>query len=215
MVSKTKQKESDAMRKRKVVTSLYYSDLSVRNIAQQVDLPIREVEAMINNLTKSDSMRLLAEQAKTRVEKIMSVDVACLDHSKTASDAASLMTSKGVGSVIATVKNRPFGIVTERDLVRRIGKGDIYFRDVLLEDFVSYPLITADVQDTVEDAAQIMLKNRIRKLPIVKKEKDNTSLVGIVTVTDLAKLLSPTRRPGLTLSILRAISRGKERTRII
>ena len=87
MVSKTKQKESDAIRKRKVVTSLYYySDLSVRNIAQQVDLPIREVEAMINSLTKSDSIRLLAEQTKTRVDKIMSMDVACLDHSKTASD---------------------------------------------------------------------------------------------------------------------------------
>jgi CBS domain-containing protein len=63
----------------------------------------------------------------------------------------------------------------------------------------------------VEDAAQIMLKNKIRRLPIVKKEKNNTSLVGIVTVTDLAKLLSPTRRPGLTLSILRAISRDKRK----
>jgi DNA-binding NarL/FixJ family response regulator len=43
MASKTKQKENDAMRKRKVVTSLYYySDLSVRNIAQQVELPIRD-----------------------------------------------------------------------------------------------------------------------------------------------------------------------------
>lgn len=70
------QKQNDARRKRKIRTSLYYySDLSVRIIAQQVDLPILEVKAMINSLTKSDSMRLLSEQAKASVDKIMSVDV--------------------------------------------------------------------------------------------------------------------------------------------
>jgi predicted transcriptional regulator len=108
----------------------YYSNLSVRNIAQQVDLPIREVKAILNSLTKSDTMHLLAEQAKTSVDKIMSSDIVCLDHSKTASDAASLMITRKVGCVIVTVKKRPVGIVTERDLVKRIGQDDIYFRDV-------------------------------------------------------------------------------------
>ena len=57
------------------------------------------------------------------------------------------------------------------------------------------------------EGAEIMLKNEIRKLPIID---ENNLIVGIVTVTDLATFLSPTRRPGLTLSILRAISRGRE-----
>jgi len=64
---------------------------------------------MINSLTKSDT----AEQAKTNVDKVMSVDVACLDRSKTAGDAASFMTTSVVGSVIITVKNRPVDVVTE------------------------------------------------------------------------------------------------------
>ena len=53
-----------------------------------------------------------------------------------------------------------------------------------------------------------MLKNKIRKLPII--DENNPIAIGIVTVTDLATFLSPTKRPGLTLSILRAISRGRE-----
>jgi len=118
-----------------------------------------------------------------------------------AADAAALMSEKKVGSVIVTKNGRPFGIVTERDLIRR------YFRDTLLESLASRPLITAETTTTVDGAAEIMLKNEIRKLPIID---ENNLIVGIVTVTDLATFLSPTRRPGLTLSILRAISRGRE-----
>ena len=131
----------------------------------------------------------------------MSTNVVSLDISRTAADAAALMTEKKVGSVIVIKNGRPFGIVTERDLISR------YFRDTLLESLASRPLITAETTTTVDGAAEIMLKNEIRKLPIID---ENNLIVGIVTVTDLATFLSPTRRPGLTLSILRAISRGRE-----
>jgi CBS domain-containing protein len=192
------------------VTSLYhYSDLSVKNIAQQVDMPINEVQKITDDLTKSDALQLLVEQGTATVEKIMSVNVVSLDYSKTASDAALLMTTRNLGSVIVTKNDRPFGIVTERDLIRRIGKKDIYFRDILLEHMASRPLITAEMQVTVEEAAQIMLKNKIRRLPIVNAG-NKKQVVGIVTVTDLAMFLSHTRRPGLALSILRAISRGRK-----
>jgi CBS domain-containing protein len=201
--------EKDVIRKKEIVTSLYhYSDLSVRNIAQQVDMPINKVQKITDDLTKSAALQFLVEQGTTTVEKIMSVDVVFLDCSKTASDAALLMTTKNVGSVIVTKNDRPFGIVTERDLIRRIGKKDIYFRDILLEHMASRPLITAEMQVTVEEAAQIMLKNKIRRLPIVNAG-NNKQVVGIVTVTDLSMFLSHTRRPGLALSILRAISRGR------
>jgi CBS domain-containing protein len=201
--------EKEVIRKKEIVTSLYhYSDLSVRNIAQQVDMPINKVQKITDDLTKSAALQFLVEQGTTTVEKIMSADVVSLDCSKTASDAALLMTTKNVGSVIVTKNDRPFGIVTERDLIRRIGKKDIYFRDILLEHMASRPLITAEMQVTVEEAAQIMLKNKIRRLPIVNAD-NNKQVVGIVTVTDLAMFLSHTRRPGLALSILRAISRGR------
>jgi CBS domain-containing protein len=194
--------EEKTLRKKQEVTSLYrYSDLSIRNIAQQVNMSPNEVQGITDELAKSESLQSFVEKSTAKIEKIMSHNVASLDISKIAADAAALMSEKKVGSVIVTKNGRPFGIVTERDLIRR------YFRDTLLESLASRPLITAEPTTTVDGAAEIMLKNEIRKLPIID---ESNLIVGIVTVTDLATFLSPTRRPGLTLSILRAISRGRE-----
>jgi CBS domain-containing protein len=194
--------EEKVVRKKEVVISLYrYSDLSIKNIAQQVNLSPNEVQGITDELAKSEALQLFVEKSTAKIEKIMSRNVASLDISKIAADAAALMSEKKVGSVIVTKNGRPFGIVTERDLIRR------YFRDTLLESLASRPLITAGPTTTVYKAAEIMLKNEIRKLPIID---ENNLIAGILTVTDLAKFLSHTRRPGLTLSILRAISRGRE-----
>ena len=193
--------EEKALREIEVVTSLYrYSDLSIKNIAQQVDLPLNDVHGITDKLLNLDAVRLFEEERTTKIEKIMSSNVVSLDISKTAAHAAALMTEKKVGSVVITKNNKPFGIVTERDLVRR------YSRDTLLESLASHPLIIAKPTTTVEEAVEIMLKNKIRKLPITD---ENKPVMGIVTVTDLGMFLLPTRRPGLTLSILQAISRGK------
>jgi CBS domain-containing protein len=135
----------------------------------------------------------------TKIEKIMSTNIISLDISKTAAHAADLMTEKKVGCIIVTKNGIPFGIVTERDLIRR------YFRNTLLENLASHPLVTAEHTITVEKAVEIMLKSNVRKLPIIDQ---NNILTGIVTVTDLAMFLLPTRS-GLTLSILRAVSRGQ------
>jgi signal-transduction protein with cAMP-binding, CBS, and nucleotidyltransferase domain len=194
--------EERTLRKKQTVTTLYrYSDLSIKNIATQVNMSPNEVQGIIDELVKSEALQSFVEKSTAKIEKIMSHNVASLDISKIAADAAALMSEKKVGSVIVTKNGKPYGIVTERDLIRR------YFRDTLLESLASRPLITAETTTTVDKAAEIMLKNEIRKLPIID---ENDLIAGIVTVTDLAKFLSPTRRPGLTLSILRAISRGRE-----
>ena len=89
----------------------------------------------------------MLKKAVPKIEKIMSHNVASVDISKTAADAAALMSEKKVGSVIVTKNGRPFGIVTERDLIRR------YYRDMLLESMASHPLITTEPTTTVEKAA--------------------------------------------------------------
>ena len=194
---------AESLRKKLAVTSWYrYSDLSINSISHQVDMSTNEVQQIVDKLSNLDAWRLFEQESTTRIEKIMSTSVVSLDISKTAADAAALMTERKVGSVIVTKNNEPFGIVTERDLVRR------YFRDTSLESLTSHPLITAKPTTTVEEAAGIMLKDKIRKLPIVDKNRTQ-GLAGILTVTDLAKFLLSTRRSGLTSSILQAVSRGK------
>jgi hypothetical protein len=54
---------------------------------------------------------------------------------------------------------------------------------------------------------EIMIENRIRKLPILNSKGDK--IIGIVTTTDLAMFLSPSKRPGLVSSLLRAMTRGR------
>jgi CBS domain-containing protein len=145
-------------------------------------------------------MKLSVDESNTKIEDIMSTNVVSLDISKIAAHAADLMTEKKIGSIIITKKDKPFGIITERDLVRR------YDRNTPVEDLASNPLITADCNTTLEKVVGIMLKNGIRKIPIVDK---NSDLVGIVTTTDLVKFLLPKIKYRLEFSILQTVTRGK------
>jgi CBS domain-containing protein len=186
------------------IANLYrYSDLSVEAISQQVGSDMETVQHIIDDLTKKDALDLMVDQSMTNIEKIMTPIVVSLDRTRTPREVADLMTEREVGSVVVTKDGKPFGIVTHTDIVRWAGKWPKLL-DSPLEDIATVPLITAPRGTSVEDAARIMIENRIRKLPIVDGEK----LLGIVTITDLAVFLSPTRRPGLALSVLQAITSG-------
>jgi CBS domain-containing protein len=98
----------EALGKKEAVTSLYrYSDLSINNIAQQVNMPANEVQQITDKLLKLDAARLFEQESTAKIEKIMSTNVVSLDVSKTAAEAAALMTEKKVGSVIVTKNNKP------------------------------------------------------------------------------------------------------------
>lgn len=194
------------------IASMYcYSDLPIEAIAWQLHLDEKEVRRIVDELTKAGGLRIFVEQSDTPLEKIMTVDVVALDGSRTLTDAAGLMAKRQIGSVIVTENDIPFGIITERDIVRRLGVGDEqFFRDARLGDVCSHPLIVAEPNLTVGEAVDIMVKNKIHKLPVVGRGK----LLGIVTIKDLAKFLSPPRTPSITLSVLRAVSR-EEKTQSI
>lgn len=198
--------KDDRARKLQAIASYYYhSDLSPEAIACQLDMNLDEVQEAIDRLAKEEALKLLADQAATRIESIMVQGVVCLDSSKTALDSAVLMEEKKVSSVVITKDNEPFGIVTERDIVRKACAKGVPLQDFKLKDLASRPLIAAELGLTVEEAADLMTKNKIHKLPVTSAGK----LVGMVTITDLAAFLSPSRRPGLALSVLQAISRAR------
>lgn len=191
-------------KKKSTITNLYrYSDLSVDAIAQQIDMDVSNVQQIIDILTKEDALELMIEQSMTNVGKIMSPVVVSLDCSKTPREAAALMADSKVGSVVVTKGGKPLGIVSQSDIVRWTGKWSKLL-DSPLEGIASVPLITVGRGTSVEEAAKIMIRNQIHKLPVV----DGGKLLGIITITDLALFLSPSRRPGLALSVLQAISRG-------
>jgi len=96
------------------------------------------------------------------------------------------MKENQVGSVVVVnEKNHPLGIVTERDIVRRVISEGKDPKITKVGDIKTTSLITIDPETSVYDAALIMTKYRIRRLPVVK---DNT-LYGIITSDDLVKYL--------------------------
>ena len=198
-------------KKEVVIDTLYhFSDLSVESISYQVDMSMTQVQSIINKMTKNDALEVLVSHSKTSVEKIMTRSVVSLESSKTVYDASKIMTKKRVGCLVVTSKGKPLGIVTKGDIVKGVSKSDISFKNRNLGEFATRPLIYASSRQTVEEVADLMIKNKIRKLPVLQQGK----VVGIVTATDLAMFLSPTRRPGLTESILHAITREKSRKKI-
>ena len=107
---------------------------------------------------------------------------------KTAIDAASIMVSKKISSVIVIDKeNRPLGIITERDLVKRICLKNLNSKDVLIEDIMTSPLITIMTYDSVDTASRIMLSNKIKRLAVLEADD---RIVGMISVSDINKHLS-------------------------
>jgi signal-transduction protein with cAMP-binding, CBS, and nucleotidyltransferase domain len=108
-------------------------------------------------------------------------------------DLAKKMKEKGRGAVVVTeysaatagskASNLPVGIITERDMVRRVVAESKDPKTTAAHHIMSSPLITVGPEATVYDAALIMTKYSIRRLPIVR---DNT-LLGIITSSDLAR----------------------------
>jgi CBS domain-containing protein len=197
---------SNLERRKHVIDTLHHhSNLSVEEISYQVDMSVKQVQSIIDKIKKNEALEVLVEHGKTPMEKIMTRGIVSLEYNKTVYDASVLMTKKGIGCIVVTAKGKPYGIVTERDIVKGISKIDISVKNILLEEFASRPLIYASSRQTVEDVVELLTKNKIHKIPIVQQDK----VVGIVTIKDLLVFLSPMRKPGLTESIIHAITREK------
>ena len=104
-------------------------------------------------------------------------------------DTARIMNDKKVSSlVILDENNNPVGLVTERDLVRKVCINDLPTNRVTNKEIMSSPLITIDSESSATTATDLMLKNNVRHLLVIDNEsKDNNQLIGIITPLDLVK----------------------------
>jgi CBS domain-containing protein len=110
----------------------------------------------------------------------MREEVFVLSKDATIKDALDLMLENKIGSVIVVENERPIGIVTERDILKKVLGENISLNESIGK-IMSFPLISISGKESVQKAAEIMSENRIKRLPIVENEK----LVGIITLTDI------------------------------
>jgi len=125
------------------------------------------------------------------VSEIMSekeIATVVADTGKSAQDVAQMMVKKKVGSIIIIDKSsHPIGIVTERDIVKRVCLKDVAASRIKLEEIISTPLITIMSYDSVDTASRIMVRNNIKRLVVL--EEDNR-IVGLLSVTDITRRLA-------------------------
>ncbi|MGB8642332.1 MAG: CBS domain-containing protein [Nitrososphaeraceae archaeon] len=106
----------------------------------------------------------------------------------TARDVAEVMVKKGISSVIVIdKKTKPIGIITEKDLVRRVCLKSMSASRFAVEEIMSSPLITIMAYDSVDTASRIMTHNQIKHLVVL--EEDNR-ICGLLSVTDITKHLA-------------------------
>ncbi|HEX9319148.1 MAG TPA: CBS domain-containing protein [Nitrososphaeraceae archaeon] len=115
----------------------------------------------------------------------MTKGVIAIDEGVTALDAARIMTEKGISSLIVEKEHVPIGIISERDFVKKICVKDIVPSSIKVGTIMSKIQTYASPDTTVDVAVQRMVNHKIRRLPIISEGK----VVGIITVTDLAKHL--------------------------
>ncbi len=113
-------------------------------------------------------------------------------------DTARIMNDKKVSSlVILDEDNNPVGLVTERDLVRKVCINDLPTNRVSNKEIMSSPLITIGSESSATDATDLMLKNNVRHLLVIDNEsKDNNQPIGIITPLDLVRYEEFTRDEG-------------------
>jgi CBS domain-containing protein len=134
------------------------------------------------------------------IADIMTTNIVTIDESNNVLEAAKVMTEKSISSLIVERSDEtPIGIITERDFVRKICSKDLLPSQVKIGDIMSKIQIFAEPTASVQVAVQRMLNHKVRRLPII----ENGKVVGIVTVTDLAKEL---RKKILTDDILARLS---------
>lgn len=121
---------------------------------------------------------------KTRipVKEIMTRNVISISESKNAQKASKKMLDENVGSlVVLNEKKKPAGILTERDLVRKVISKNREPKKIKVKNIMTKPLITIDPETDLNKAVRKMRDLDIKKLPIVKEN----DLLGILTESDV------------------------------
>lgn len=119
-----------------------------------------------------------------QVEDVMVEEVVTTEEDTTVMQAVKIMNKLEIGCLIVVRKGKPAGILTERDLLRRVLAKSKNPEKTLVSEVMTKPLVFGKPHMEVEEAVKLMFKMKIKKLPVVGK---NGQLAGLITLTDLVR----------------------------
>jgi len=135
----------------------------------------------------------------------MSKTVRTVESSGTVGRALELMANYDIGSVVVVEGKEPVGIVTERDFTRKYTKDKSMDMQRKIGEISSKPVISVSPDTKVWDALDLMVKKKIRQLPVVK----DGQLVGIATERDIFKwIIGVIHSPSIPADLQKAIEQN-------
>ena len=98
--------------------------------------------------------------------------------------AAILLSEKKIGAVIVTEDGvRPLGILSERDIVRELGRRGTPCMDDTVDDLMTADLVTCKPGDRAIEVLQTMTEKRFRHMPVMEGDE----MIGLVSIGDVVK----------------------------
>jgi CBS domain-containing protein len=122
-----------------------------------------------------------------KIQDVMIREVITLDENATVKEAAQIMNKFEIGSLIVVSKGKAVGIVTERDLLKRVVAEARDAEKTKVKGIMTTPLVVVEPSMDLEKAVRQMFQMKIKKLPVV----DGKRLVGLVSLTDIARFHPP------------------------
>jgi CBS domain-containing protein len=121
-----------------------------------------------------------------KVKDVMHRGATWMDPETPVSELAKMMRDQDIGAIPIGEDDKLVGMVTDRDIVCRglANGGDC--ETLTARDVMTKPIVYCRTEEDVEEALQIMEKNRVRRLPVINEKK---RLVGILTLGDLCDRL--------------------------
>jgi CBS domain-containing protein len=115
-----------------------------------------------------------------------------IEESASVQEAAKKMMDKNISSLVVVDENsRPIGLVTERDLVRKVCIQDAYTSKITTKEIMSSPLITIKSRSSPSEAIDAMLQNNVRHLLVVDNNKTlddkEDRPIGMITPLDFTR----------------------------
>jgi CBS domain-containing protein len=136
------------------------------------------------------------------VRDVMTKDIRVVRPDTSIKEVVATMNKFGIGSIIIVQGDRPVGIITERDILRRLVEPCLAPETLTARQIMTSPLLSISETASIEEAAKLMARKHIKRLPVM----NNGKLVGIITYTDIVSKV-PTM-----LSILEELVRPHHRS---
>jgi CBS domain-containing protein len=121
-----------------------------------------------------------------KVKDVMHRGVAWVEPQTPITEIARKMRDEDIGSVPVGENDRLVGMVTDRDIVTRGLARVKNCLDLVAKDVMSKPIVYARADEDVEDALHIMVKNQIRRLPVIDENKRMTGMLSIGDISEKA-----------------------------